>query len=232
MRLLDRKEGSSLPSKGTWPKLHKITFDLLYKLYDERKEEIENRLLEFKKMLSKPDKDIFYELVYCMLTVQSSARSAENAIAQLRKKDLLLHEGAKGVERCLRGVRFARTKAKRIVKARRLFSSRRGIAIKAILPADPQLARRFLADNVEGIGYKEASHFLRNIGYCGLAILDRHVLRGLYDLKLIGDVPESLSERKYLTIEKLYINLSKKLHISPEVLDLLLWSARTGEVLK
>jgi len=224
---------SSHPSsKRTWPKHHKVSFALLRKLYPEREGEIGNRLLEFKRAFGKPDKGIFEELIYCILTVQSSARSAENAVIRLKRKGLLLRGRGKEVERCLRGVRFARTKASRIVKARRLFSSGNEIRIKARLPADPQSARCFLAHEVEGIGYKEASHFLRNIGYRGLAILDRHVLKGLEDLRIIEGVPKSLSEGKYLAIEKLYVGLAAKLGIAPEALDLLLWSAKTGEVLK
>jgi len=220
------------PSERTWPKLHKISFALLRKLYPERVGEIGNRLLEFKRTFGKPDEEIFEELTYCILTVQSSARSAEEAVIRLKRNDLLLRGSAKDVERCLRGVRFARTKANRIIKARRLFSSGNEIRIKARLPADPQSARRFLAHEVEGIGYKEASHFLRNIGYRGLAILDRHVLKGLVDLRVIKEVPKSMSESKYLAIEKLYVGLAERLGIAPEALDLLLWSARTGEVLK
>jgi len=223
---------SQHPSERTWPKPRKVSFTLLSKLYPEREEEIGNRLLEFKRAFGKPDKDIFEELIYCILTVQSSARSAEKAVILLKRKNLVLHGRAKEVERCLRGVRFARTKANRIIKARRLFSSGKGIRIKARLPADPQSARCYLASEVEGIGYKEASHFLRNIGYHGLAILDRHVLKGLEDLRVIEEVPKYLSERKYLAIENLYINLAEKLGITPEALDLLLWSAKTGEVLK
>jgi len=215
-----------------WPKLHRITLALLSELYLEREGEIEDRLQEFERVFYKPDERIFEELIYCILTVQSSARSAWKAVIRLKRKGLLFRGRAKEVERCLRGVRFARTKANRIIKARRSFSSGSEIDIKARLPVDPQSARRFLAHEVEGMGYKEASHFLRNIGYRGLAILDRHVLKGLADLRVIDDVPKSLSERKYLAIERLYIGLAQKLGIAPEALDLLLWSAKTGEVLK
>jgi len=183
-------------------------------------------------MSCRSDEHIFEELIYCILTVQSSARSAGSAVLRLKRNKLLLRGRAKEVERCLRGVRFARTKAKRVIEARRLFSSGKKIKIQARLPADPQSARRFLAHEVDGIGYKEASHFLRNIGYRGLAILDRHVLKGLADLGVIEGVPRSLSEGKYLAIERLYIGLAQKLGIAPEALDLLLWSAKTGEVLK
>ena len=213
-------------------KPEKLSLELLHKIYDERKEEIEGKLQEFKKVLAKPDESIFEELVYCILTAKSSARAADRAIKSLKEKCLLLHGSAEEVEQLLVGVLYAKVKAKRIVKARTFFSTRNGIAIKSRLPADPHEARAFLADNVEGIGYKEASHFLRNIGYDGLAILDRHVLRGLHELGVIGDMPKSITKRRYLEIEKAYLNFARKIGIKPEALDLVLWSAKTGEVLK
>ena len=210
----------------------RLSYVILQRLYAERREEIDNKLLEFKGIRERSDSKIFEELIYCILTVQSSARSAGRAIERLKVKGLLFRGSAREVERALKGVRFAKTKTKRIIKARRLFSSVRGVVIKARLPADPHAARSFLAEEVDGMGYKEASHFLRNIGYQGLAILDRHVLRGLYDLGAIDEVPRSLTGKRYLAIERLYIDLARNAGICPEALDLVLWSARTGEVLK
>jgi thermostable 8-oxoguanine DNA glycosylase len=44
--------------------------------------------------------------------------------------------------------------------------------------------------NVKGIGYKEAGHFLGNIGFNqDLAILDRHILKNLKKLGVINAVP-------------------------------------------
>jgi N-glycosylase/DNA lyase len=210
----------------------RLSYVLLQRLYAERREEIDNKLLEFKGIRDRSDSEIFEELIYCILTVQSSARSAGRAIERLKVKGLLFRGSAREVERALKGVRFAKTKAKRIINARRLFSSVRGMVIKTKLPADPHAARSYLAEEVDGMGYKEASHFLRNIGYQGLAILDRHVLRGLYDLEAIDEVPRSLTKKRYLAIERLYFDLARKAGICPEALDLVLWSARTGEILK
>ncbi|MBO3803897.1 MAG: N-glycosylase/DNA lyase [Candidatus Brockarchaeota archaeon] len=206
--------------------------ELVSKLYAERKEEIERRLLEFKEVLGKPDESVFEELAYCILTAGSSARAADRAIRKLKENGLLLRGRAEEIERFLAGVLYSREKASRIVKARAFFSTRDGIAIKSRLPADPRAARDFLAENVEGIGYKEASHFLRNVGYGGLAILDRHVLKGLCELSVISEVPRSLTRKRYLKIEEAYLDFAEKVGIRPEALDLVLWSAKTGEVLK
>ena len=45
-----------------------------------------------------------------------------------------------------------------------------------------------------GLGYKEASHFLRNIGLSeDIPILDRHILKNLVLLGAIDKVPSSIS---------------------------------------
>ncbi len=86
--------------------------------------------------------------------------------------------------------------------------------------------------NVKGLGYKESSHFLRNIGYKNLAILDRHILKNLKDLRVIRYIPKSLNKNKYLEIEDKFQNFSKRINISMDELDLLFWSIETGEVFR
>jgi N-glycosylase/DNA lyase len=92
--------------------------------------------------------------------------------------------------------------------------------------------RDALVEEVWGFGLKEASHFMRNIGYSGLAVLDRHVLRWMKVLGAIKEVPRSLTRRRYIELEQRFIRLAEELGLKPEALDLLLWYASTGEVLK
>jgi len=88
-------------------------------------------------------------------------------------------------------------------------------------------------ENVKGLGYKEASHFLRNIGLGeDLAILDRHILKNLALLGVIAEVPESPSKRLYLEIEKQMTAFSCKVGIPMGQLDLLLWYKEAGEIFK
>lgn len=52
------------------------------------------------------------------------------------------------------------------------------------------------------MSYKEASHFLRNVGFGeDVAILDRHILRNLERLAVIDEIPKTLSPKLYLEIE-------------------------------
>jgi N-glycosylase/DNA lyase len=92
--------------------------------------------------------------------------------------------------------------------------------------------RDWIVDNIKGIGMKEASHFMRNIGYRDLAILDRHILKHLVEYLVLEEIPQISSIKKYLEIEKLFMNFSKKINISIDELDLFFWSSETGEILK
>jgi len=200
------------------------------KEYGIRREEIERRLLEFKDVWRGPDDRVFAELCFCLCTPQSEAKRCWAAVSELHQSGALLAGTIGEVAAALKshGVRFYGTKAQRILEAR----SHRPIKGK-IDVADPETAREWLVGNVRGLGYKEASHFLRNIGLGeNLAILDRHILKNLVKLGIIRAVPKSMTRKRYLEIEKLMKECSKKECIPMAELDLLFWSAETGEVFK
>jgi len=66
----------------------------------------------------------------------------------------------------LKSVRFSDSKAKYIVEARDMFSNDGKLQLKSRISSfyNPFELREWLVENVKGLGYKEASHFLRNIG--------------------------------------------------------------------
>jgi len=94
------------------------------------------------------------------------------------------------------------------------------------------MAREWLVENVKGYGFKEASHFLRNIGYRELAILDRHILKYLVEFGVIEKVPKSLTKKNYMEIEEKFKQFSGRVGIPMDELDLLFWSLETGEIFK
>ena len=199
-------------------------------------DEIQSRLQEFDSVLKTgDDESIFAELVFCILTPQSKAKSAWAAVKRLLDKGLLLTGTEDQVLRELTGVRFKYKKAGYVIEARNMFIIDGKISIKSriIRFSDAYNAREWLVRNVKGIGYKEASHFLRNIGPgADLAILDRHILKNLRSLQVIEEVPASLSRRRYLEIEEGMKELSKRVGIPMSHLDLVLWYKETGEVFK
>ena len=199
-------------------------------------DEILSRLDEFDSVLKTGDEEgIFAELVFCILTPQSKAKSAWAAVERLLDKGLLLTGTEDQVLRELTDVRFKYKKAGYVIKARNMFIIDGKISIKSRISrfSDVYDAREWLVRNVKGIGYKEASHFLRNVGPgADLAILDRHILKNLRSLQVIEEVPASLSRRRYLEIEEGMKELSERVGILMSHLDLVLWYKETGEVFK
>lgn len=85
---------------------------------------------------------------------------------------------------------------------------------------------------IKGLGYKEASHFLRNIGLKGYAILDKHVLKCLAELKIIDSPKPPNSRSRYLRVEDQLRDLTERTKIDFDEMDLVLWSMKTGQILK
>ncbi|MFA5147439.1 MAG: N-glycosylase/DNA lyase [Candidatus Omnitrophota bacterium] len=206
--------------------------------YNKRKAEIKRRLGEFRSLGGRPDRDIFGELCFCLFTANANAVLCDRAIRELKDTGLLLKGGAREVRPKIRGkVRFHNKKALFLVGARRLFSSGPGgrLDIKSrIEPGRVQDTREWLVENVKGLGYKEASHFLRNIGLGDdIAILDRHILKNLKRYGVIQRIPSSLGSRKtYLEIEEKMRRFAGDIRIPMPELDLLFWSIQTGFVFK
>jgi len=204
--------------------------------YDSKKSEIKKGLKDFEKVWEKSDEDVFIELCFCLLTPQSKARAADRAIISLLEKNILFHGSKEQILKELTnsGVRFPENKAKYIVEAREFFTRDGKIDIKSKLSEGTANAKReWLVKNVKGLGYKEASHFLRNIGFgFDLAILDRHIMKNLKKYGVIDEAPECLSRKCYLSLEEKMKNFSEKVNIPLADLDLLFWSEETGEIFK
>lgn len=100
--------------------------------------------------------------------------------------------------------------------------------------ADPLERRDWLAGErrIKGLGYKEASHFLRNIGLPGYGILDKHVLRCLADLGVVDSPRPPTTRSGYLEREQQLRGFARQVRIDFDELDLVLWSLKTGEILK
>ena len=197
--------------------------------YAERSEAIRKRLDDFAAV---PASQYFYELAFCILTPQSSAVNAEKTIFELERDDFF----GRGFDPTsyLRDpkhyIRFHNTKAKRLLVIRESFPELLTHLTNASLTSEEK--RDIMLNSVKGLGLKESSHFLRNIGVRGLAILDRHILKHLLRLHVIKEIPASLTTKRYLEIEKQWKRFAKRVDISMDELDLLFWSMETGEIRK
>ncbi len=212
-----------------------IKYNSLIRNYKIKKNEIKNRIREFREIFDKKDKELFFELCFCILTPQSKAINCAKAIENLIKSNLLLKGNKAQIRSKLKGIRFSNNKADYIVAARSSFKNSGGvIKMKNKIDInDIYKTRDWFVKNIKGLGYKESSHFLRNIGLgYDIAILDRHILRNLEKYKVIKNIPVSMSKKKYLIIEDKFRKFSKKINISMEELDLLFWSLETGFIFK
>jgi len=196
----------------------------LLNTYTLKKQKIETRLEEFKKT---PKSNYFYELVFCLLTPQSNAKKCWEAIEQLKKLKKWNRTAISDILKTK--TRFHNNKTKYILEIHRNWKKIEGMLNNSNIIE----LRNLLTANIKGLGPKESSHFLRNIGKSDnkIAILDRHILKNLKELNIIKETTIK-SPSHYLKIEKEFIKLSKKLKIPLDELDLLLWSKENGKIFK
>lgn len=213
--------------------IHEI--EQLKELHRKLEDIVEVRLREFDQLWLDADEErLFEELVFCLLTPQSRARSCWAAVEKLSSMGELRCPYQDRIQTKLKGVRFSRRKAEYICMARELLTVDGMLSVRArIDPENPFQTREWLVGNVKGMGYKEASHFLRNIGLGrDLAILDRHILKSLFRFEVIPDIPKSLSRSRYLQIEAAMSDFSRSIDIPMAHLDMVLWYMGAGEVFK
>jgi N-glycosylase/DNA lyase len=191
---------------------------------------ITGRLGEFRAV---PREELLMELCYCLLTPQSRAAHAEIVMARLREQGF----PRSGVDPTpyLRDpanyIRFHNQKGKRLMDV----AAREREIVDVV--GSPELTsaekREWLVRSVNGLGWKEASHYLRNVGHFDLAIIDRHVLKHMLRCGAIGELPKSVGTRRaYLELEERFRALAVSAGLTLQELDLLFWSFEEGSVRK
>lgn len=188
--------------------------------------EIEKRIKEFEN-LKKP-KEIFSELCFCLLTANFKAEKSWEIQRILYPKLLKINEKDLSLLLKNQGHRFWQQRAKRIILARQKNKSLIKLLNKE---KDEFILRDWLVNNITGFGMKESSHFLRNIGYKNLAIIDFHIINVLEENKLLPPI-KTLTKKNYLNIEKILKQIATKVSLDLARLDLYLWYMDTGKILK
>ncbi|MGQ9565021.1 MAG: N-glycosylase/DNA lyase [Candidatus Bathyarchaeales archaeon] len=192
------------------------------------KKTIKARMKEFKENRKKPINQIFQELCFCILAANYNAEKTIKIQSEIGDQFLTLREKQLAKQLKTFGYRFPSTRAKYIVEARK----HKNLLKNMIESSTSQTQKReWLARNIKGIGYKEASHFLRNIGYTNLAILDFHIINILTQYKIIKK-PKTLNKKTYQKIEASLKKIAKKTNLNLAELDLYLWCMETGKILK
>jgi len=206
--------------------------ELLDKIHTLQGSDIKNRiatrLAEFNEIRNQSIRSIFKELCFCIMTANCNAtkcieihENIGNGFLTLSETDLV--KNFKG-----NGYRFPNIRSKFILEARNKMSELECV----INAADNQNnLREWIVKNIKGIGYKEASHFLRNIGYNEYAIVDFHIIDLLAKYNIV-EKPKSMTKKKYLEIEEILKKIGKKVNLNMAELDLYLWYLETGKILK
>ncbi|MBI2101194.1 hypothetical protein HYT53_01150 [Candidatus Woesearchaeota archaeon] len=222
--------------------------------YANKKDRIKERLNQFEKFFSEPyswnyasgelkllpseakdDYRLFEELAFCIFTANTSAEMGAKAVDAVR--NVLINGTADDMTRRLEGIyRFNNVRPAHIIHTRTYLKNSLNFELKNKIKSfkNKDELRNFFALNkgVKGLGMKEASHFLRNIGFKGYAILDKHIINSLHEFGVIEKNEKPKNAREYLEIEQKFIDFSKQIGIDIDELDLLLWSRKNGRILK
>ena len=231
-----------------------MDIDKLREEYSIKKDRIKERLGQFEKFFNEPcswhyvsnemklvpsekndDERIFEELSFCICTANASAEMGLKSIDAIRS--MINVENADRISERLKGIhRFNNARAAYIVHTREYLKNTIGFRLKNKILSfkDKTELRDFFALNkdIKGLAYKESSHFLRNIGFKGYAILDKHIINSLHEFGVLETNDKPKNARNYLEIEQKFIDFSKQAGIDMDELDLLLWSRKNGRILK
>jgi len=210
--------------------------------YREKEDEIKERIREFRGLEQASEERIFQELAFVTLTSQTEAEKAWKATEKLDRKNLLIDGSREEIRDILEGenIRYSEDKASYIVENRSflmqptLDKPEKGLKLKRqIWGKEPEKSREWLVENIKGLSWKGASHFLRNVGRGkDFAIISGHIVRKMHQLGLLKEPDFPDGREEYMEYEEKLREFSGKIDIPLEELDFVLWSMGTGEVFK
>ncbi len=208
----------------------------LKRIHQEKRPEILARLSEFQQIRdSASNERLFEELTFCIYTAGASARMGLRSVE--RARPVLITGSLEEIQGALRHAhRWPDARGAYVYETREYLRDFCDLRMRRLLSSFETMDERrdFFAANkgVRGLGYKEASHFLRNVGYRGYAILDKHILARLAELNIIESPRPPSTKKKYLGLEEKMKLFAETVGIDFDELDLLLWYTKTGEILK
>ena len=179
--------------------------------------------------------NLWRELVYCILGSRVRFETVYAAVDRMYDFNLLSSPRSDSefneleqntVEALSTGYPYFRVRANHIRRAAEHIYKSKG-SIKNFLSNinDVRSARRLLATEVVGLGPKQASLYLRNIGFTkSIAVLDTHILTYLSWVGFVESPLKSVSSvGKYESLEESFINYAYSLGCSPDRFDLAVW---------
>ncbi len=205
----------------------KLETDLKKLKQSTLKKQVDARMREFSKMRKSNEKTLFKEMCFCIMTANYNAERAIAIQQAVGDGFITLPPSRLAQKLKILGYRYPNTRAKYITEARKHIRK-----IKDVLKTlDKEERRQWIVKNVKGLGMKEASHFLRNIGYTDYAIIDFHIIDVLVQYGLLKK-PKTLNKERYLMVEQILREIGAKTKMNLSELDLYMWYTETGKILK
>ncbi|MCX6774359.1 MAG: N-glycosylase/DNA lyase [Candidatus Micrarchaeota archaeon] len=201
--------------------------ELILDIKSEKEKEALEKLKEFEgnRHLNKNNK--FIELCFCILVANANLEKTKAIWEKIGNGFLKLNREQLTKELKKHGYRFYNLRAKFIVEAREKIDE----IENALKSKDEDEARNWLKENIKGLGWKESSHYLRNLGYKNFGILDTHVVSIMHRHGLVDNIPKSLSSRKvYFSMEEKLKEISNMLGISMAELDFYMFYLDSGKM--
>ncbi|KPV47131.1 N-glycosylase [Acidiplasma aeolicum] len=188
---------------------------------------IEERVADFKNMGKSRNRSLFIELSFCILTANTSAEMGIRTQRYINEG--FIDYDLETLRSELRKIkyRFYNKRSEYIVNARFIIPDLK----KLLRNRDRYYVREYLVENIKGVGYKEASHFLRNVGIFDFAILDKHIMKLLHNFGFFNDI-KIKSGKDYKKYEEIFNSIAYDFGMEPGIFDLYLWKMATGKILK
>ena len=217
--------------------------DKIEKAKQEVGQYVKKRISEFKSLKEKNltvfdfrpflriepyEADIFSEACFCILTANSSAAlgiKIQKEVGIDGFKNYSLEQLYQII--ASKGHRFAMQRAERIVALR----EKEPLLLELAKYDNGKEAREILVKEVKGYGYKESSHFLRNIGFDDVAIIDRHISRWLFENGLVKP-RKTITKKVYMESEEALEKIASDMGLTLSELDLYIFYIKTKKVLK
>lgn len=208
---------------------------------------IQTLYFENRKWSQMTEDELWHELCLCILSSNVPYELALSALRHLVKHGYLSVEWItdnpkadkiiaaelskpiylpKKTDGSLRKYRFPNVRSKNILNSAKIISSK-DAWLHDILVDSPseEDARSLLIRNISGFGLKEASHFLRNIGYSKkLAIIDTHIISFLEEINALSAFQsKAITPKIYLALEDTLQEICEDRGLLLSIFDMAVW---------
>jgi|GEM_PF-4448903 len=149
----EKKQKKNIENNEISKRIDKEKHEEILKIYKEIKKGIGKAIEGYKKAWKGTEKEVFAEMAFCILTPQSKAKNAWQAITTLVENGLLYNGKPEEIVEFLNIVRFKNNKSRYLVELRELMTKDGKLQPKKILSeiGDTLEKRKWILKNIKGI---------------------------------------------------------------------------------